>query len=266
MSTQPPHAATQTTEQLFDETSSLVISARATLALLRELEDRWDMLYMPVKIRRCPNGGVAGLSWSGHFSLAQVNNEVLGVARAARAVLPHLKLSRPEAEQVLRLAGDGDEAGTDPPFPLLMSGTICEEGEAIPADVRQADRLRLRVMVCFVEKLTEAGEVLRRVIDRRLHPPTVKDRVQVERNGRVTVDGHTYEVSESHATLLFHLVEANGATVSGPEIAKKEDVTEFKASRLVSQIKKRLPQLGAIIAKVDKTNGRYYLQLPPLAE
>jgi biotin operon repressor len=85
-----------------------------------------------------------------------------------------------------------------------------------------------------------------------------------QNKGAVQLDEKFFSVASNQAYALFHLAEANGNTISGPAIAKKLGVSEFKLGRLVEQIKQCHPQLGAVIKKENKLNGGFYIELPPI--
>lgn len=252
-------------EQLLDQAAHLAAAGRSTHALLQDVESRPDA-FGPAELVPLPWGAGCALVTVGVTSLIHINSEVAKVAALAMSVLQHLDLSDVDARRVRELAlsrkGEGDDRNKMPD--LFLAGVLSTGGEEIPEDVQNTDRLRLGVLVRVMEKLADAGEAFRRRLSLQLHPPGVRERVQVDRKGKVTVDGRVYDVADSHATLFYYLVEANGEPVSGRDIAREERVSEFKASRIVQQVKKRHPDLGAIIRKENRPNGRYCIELPTL--
>jgi hypothetical protein len=117
----------------------------------------------------------------------------------------------------------------------------------------------------LAERVVEQATAFCRRLGCKLHPPSVRDRMRVDRRrGRVTLDGSEFDVTDNQSILFHYLVDANGQPVSGCEIAKKEKLQEFKAGRHVQRIKH--DALKRIIKKEEKANGRFYIRLPPLAD
>jgi hypothetical protein len=252
--------------ELHEHASNLAARSWAVVRLLRDAEQRPGSVP-PATVLALPGGAGGALTWTGASPAFQVNAEVRGVAVLANKVLPHLGLDTVEEGYVCRLAASagGESGGRAQDTDLLLAGVLQWEGEAIPADVRNADRLRLVGLVRVFEKVSEAADALSRRLQRVMHPPTVQDRVTVDLvKCVVTVDGIPVNVRDNHATLFHHLVAANGRPVSGCDIAKQTGEKEFKVGRFVSQIKKSYPCLGKILKQEKGTNGRYCIELPPL--
>lgn len=252
--------------QMLDQAARLAARSRSTLALLQEAEAHPDS-FPPATVLPLSMSGGYTLTWAGATPIFQINNEVQSVAALALPILPHMDLDSSDAKYIRQLAASGKKEGDcRGRYPdLFLAGVIRTESEDIEEDVQNGDRLRLGVLVRVMEKLADAAENLRRRLSLLIHPPTVQDRVTVDREKcQVVVDGRPYDVWDNHAILFYYLVAANGKLVSGNDIAEKEGGGEFRVGRFIDQIKKHHPDLGAIIKKEDnKKNGRHRIELPP---
>jgi hypothetical protein len=151
----------------------------------------------------------------------------------------------------------------------MLAGLVHIEGKAPPpGDITTipGNLFRINVLLTLLERFREATVSLSERISRRLHPPHYRDRVRVDTaKGRVGLDGVWYDVTVDQAILFKHLAEANGETVSGPTIAKREGMREFKTSRIVEQLCRKHPEMEELIVKQsDKVNSPYRLLLRPI--
>lgn len=266
--THPATLPTQTDhlEILFVQVSLLASKSKSILTLLRDAEERPDF-FPPVTVIATSVGNGFALTWAGTTPLCQINYEVQSVTALALPILTQMDLNATDEKHILQLAAsskrEGDGRGQSPDLSLV--DVLRREREEISDAVRDGDRLRLGVLVRVVEKLADAAEILRRRLDLKIHPPTVIDRVAVDRKkGQVVVDGRHFDLRDNHATLFFYLVAANGNPVSGGDIADREGLLEFKVSKFLDQIKKDHPDLRALIKKEKRPNGRHYIELTPL--
>lgn len=143
-------------------------------------------------------------------------------------------------------------------------GVVFPTSAKYDSETEKRNAVRVVRLQYLLDRLGEALERNRKRIQAKLNPPTVRDRVKLDHEKYiVTVDGKSYSVSENQATLFKYLIEANGNIVSGPEIAKRERLEEFKASRFLEQLESKYPDLARIVQVTERPRG-YRIVLPPL--
>jgi hypothetical protein len=134
--------------------------------------------------------------------------------------------------------------------------------------VGEANEVLLVALIAFFERAASALGQLRQRIERRLSPPRIRDRVQVDlKDCVVKVDGLEYQVTENQAILFHQLAQLNeNEALSGTEIGARAHVKgTFKAGLYRRQIKKAA--LKRLIPDPSTTPGRKFrLVLPPLTD
>jgi hypothetical protein len=266
----PTNGAQQ--EELLKLASSLACQSKYCLSTLQDIEER-PISTPPVRLQHFSSGGMmittVGLR-------GEVNGTLQEVAADARHLLGHLGLSTNDAAAIQSLTPRKAVAGTEADTQegeLFLAGLIEEidcDGQVIAredaASVARADALRLKVLIGLMERLSVAATGLCSKLDRKLNPPSMRERVYIDRSHcRVTVDGGpSVEITSNQAIALHHLVEANGNPISGLAIAREEGLKEFKIGLYVKQLARKHPAFGRIIKKEQKGNGRFYIELPPL--
>jgi hypothetical protein len=137
---------------------------------------------------------------------------------------------------------------------VLRGQSVYAANEGPSVQEQGPNRLRVRFLTRIIELLSAAAAQLERRLQTKLNPPSVRDRVHVDcKKGRVTVDGRVFSVSANPAVALHSLAEGNGGPVSGPSIASKEGIEEFKLGRYVREIKKKYLILGGSSRRKKRT-------------
>jgi hypothetical protein len=229
------------------------------LSSLHEIERRKSSV-VPTRCSFLPGCGTSILQ-IGLSPLSTINQDLRWLANEAAPILDHLGLSERDNGHV--------QALEQPDNPLLLAGVVewIDEAEASPTDfapreLSREDQLRVEVLIPLVERLGDCAAHLSTRLGRKLNPPSLRERIQVDEvRALVTVDGKQYTLTANQALAIKYLVEANGGPLSGYELSRKLR-QEFRLYRYVRQI--NYPELKSIFKKEDKPNGRYRIELPPL--
>jgi hypothetical protein len=199
-----------------------------------------------------------------------VNGRLVELARRASVLLRHLPVSLSDRIYLEGLAGDNgspSESGAAGRS-LALEGVYRFAHEPPPSrEAVEANRVRLVALRGIFERLTAALAGLSETLERKLHPPEVKDRVKVDvKARRVSIDGSSYGLNtREQAIVLDQLVKANGGPLSGPEIARGAGLDEaFPVSRVWNQIKNKRSGLERFMPSPHETGNRFCLRLPRL--
>ncbi|MEI7687618.1 MAG: hypothetical protein WCL32_21640 [Planctomycetota bacterium] len=191
---------------------------------------------------------------------AQVNQLLGELSTHLSATIHYLDLDADCKRQVNR-------AITQRPLDEWYFPTLIEiDGATSTKEERAIDSQRAVSLSMTLKAIQTSCENLTLRLARKLKPPTVRERMKVDQNaGTVTVDGKVFTVRPNEAEALRYLVEANGAPVSGPEIAETLGVSEFRIGRAIKSLVATHPEFGAIITKENSdSNARFRVDLPPL--
>jgi hypothetical protein len=241
-------------------------------AYLRYLERNPDLVIPPKTVETVRMGSVEySIISSPSPVISPINSSIWQISTEVLRLVEFLELSDSDAAQLKRLAASPISRfkhGTAGPgrnsLELLLTGVDEWQGVRIPPD-DGANGLRLRLLAELFNRLFQAIAGLQSRVQRKLNPPTARDRVRVD-VGRalVQVDGKAYSVSVRVAILFKHLVEANGQVVSSGDIARAENEKEFRASRIKEQI--QYQELKDLVKVSTKGRKGFYIELPPLDE
>lgn len=258
-------------QDLLDQSVRAEMECSSTLATLREMESA-PRPIAPTRLSRLP-GGQSGFSVSQiGLSRPLINESILTSAVTARPLLNFMELDNATRMRVVDLAAIFDSrrsSGVNTPIArtpgILLDGLVeFDIGQSWePKALDDQNALRISIVANLFDSLSQAIPTLVRRIHKKLDPPSVRDRVRVDvSRGFVVVDDVHYSVPQRQAVFFDYLSKANGAPVSGPEIAASEGLKEFRGNRIKNQIKDK--KLRAIIKESRKGKRGFFIQLPPL--
>lgn len=194
---------------------------------------------------------------------------------AVEAVLPHLQpviraMVRVQMLSDIRGLGGAGVGGREgkPAGSLLLEGMIRFDTDPPPTEgATEANRIRLTALRGRLGRLKTALAELAEQVERKVHPPEVKDRVKVDVERHVlTIDGREYELNTTNqARILEQMALANGEPLSGPELARRAGLREgFMVARALEQVrKKHHPKLNRFIPLAVDVSNKFCFRLPP---
>ena len=180
----------------------------------------------------------------------------------------HLPLSLSDQLHLDRLARDKGSPIADSKGgrSLLLVGMIRTADEPpLAEEVAEGNQTKLTALRGLFERLTGALTELSAIIEKKLHPPEVKDRVKVDIERRVlTVDGLDYNLNTGEqARVLAQMAQANGTSLPGPEIVKKAGLRKgFKVDRALEQIMNKHEAVRRFIPPASNADNKFCFRLP----
>lgn len=212
---------------------------------------------------------------AGHFELVnplrQYNLRMAEIARKTselRTFLCHAKLSTQDAETWSRHSQVAQQVRDNPSFPPEEGGHCFVQSGGYRGDFTFDDRFPWQVTRKRLADADVLLEGLRKAVRRillTLSPEGIRDRLHVCDDRRVVVfDNKKFTVlPSSEGALFYHLREAGGGWVPSCKIAEREDLQEFKVSRVLKSLAMKHRQLRKVVEAKRGGGSRLVLPLPP---